>query len=64
MQLTAKQFEEVLESTWKYDAECRYKSAKVGQHLRAVFLVQRWTGLRIGDALALPKATLRGNQRQ
>jgi site-specific recombinase XerD len=60
--LTPEQFEQVLESTRRYDAECRYESARVGQQLRAIFQVQRWTGLRIGDALALPKTALRGNR--
>jgi site-specific recombinase XerD len=60
--LTPKQFEELLAATHKLDSEARYKSAQVGQHLRALFLVQRWTGLRVGDVLALPKAALQGNR--
>jgi site-specific recombinase XerD len=62
MPLTAKQFELVLESTRKYDAECRYNAAKVGEQLRAIFLIQRWTGLRISDALVLPKPALVDNR--
>ena len=53
--LTPKQFEELLAATRKLDADARYKSAQVGEHLRALFQVQR-TGLRVGDVLALPKS--------
>ena len=60
--LTPAQFEELLSATYKMDTEARYKAARVGQHLRAIFLVQRWTGLRVGDVLALPKAALQGNR--
>jgi integrase/recombinase XerD len=61
--LTAAQFDELLAATHKMGADSRYQSSKVGQeHLRAVFLVQRWTGLRIGDVLSLPKSALRGNR--
>jgi len=60
--LTPVQFEELLAATYKVDADARYKSAQVGQHLRALFLIQRWTGLRVGDVLSLPKSALRGNR--
>jgi site-specific recombinase XerD len=59
--LTAAQFEELLAATHKLDADARYQSAKVGQHLRAVFRVQRQIGLRVGDVLAVPKSALLGN---
>jgi site-specific recombinase XerD len=60
--LTRKQFDELLAATHKLDADARYKSAKVGEHLRALFQVQRWTGLRVGDVLSLPKSALQGNR--
>ena len=60
--LTPTQFEELLSATHKLDASARYKSAKIGQPLRALFLVQRWTGLRVGDVLALPKSALQDNR--
>ena len=60
--LTPEQFEELLAATFKYDADAPKESAKVGQYLRAIFLVQRWTGLRVGDVLMLPKAALQGNR--
>ncbi len=61
MPLTPEQFEELLKATEKMDVESRYNSAKIGQQLRAIFLVQRWTGLRIGDVVKLPKSSLKGN---
>jgi site-specific recombinase XerD len=60
--LTPAQFVELLKATHDLDAHAVYRSARVGQHLRALFLVQRWTGLRVGDVLALPKAALQGNR--
>jgi site-specific recombinase XerD len=60
--LNPKQFDELLDATYKMDDEAKYNSAKVGQHLRALFLVQRWTGLRVGDVLILPRAALQGNR--
>jgi integrase/recombinase XerD len=61
--LTPAQFEELLSSTHALAASSRYESTKVaGAHLRAVFLVQRWTGLRVGDVLSLPKSALQGNR--
>jgi integrase len=62
MPLTPIQFEELLAATEKLDTEMRYKQAKVGKHLRAVFLVQRWTGLRIGDALQIRRSALAGSR--
>jgi site-specific recombinase XerD len=56
------QFEDSLDATHKLDADARYQCAKVGQHLRALFQVQRWTGLSVGDVLALPKSALQGNR--
>ncbi|MGA2633836.1 MAG: hypothetical protein ABSF16_06340 [Terracidiphilus sp.] len=60
--LTPKQFEELLAATHKLDADARYQSAKVGRYLQAIFQVQRWTGLRVGDVLSLPKSALQGNR--
>ena len=60
--LTPKQFDQLLAATYKLDKAARKESARVGQFLRAIFLVQRWTGLRIGDVLILPKAMLQGNK--
>ncbi len=61
--LTPKQFEDLLSATRDLAASSRYESTKVvDAHLRAVFLVQRWTGLRVGDVLSLPKSALEGNR--
>jgi hypothetical protein len=60
--LTPDQFIQLLAATYKVDEEARNKLGKVGQWLRAIFLVQRWTGLRIGDVLSCPKSSLRGNR--
>jgi len=60
--LTRTQFDELLVATQTLDANARYKSGRIGEHLRAIFLVQRWTGLRIGDVVTLPKSALRGNR--
>jgi len=62
MPLDAKQFEELIAATHKLNAEMRYNAAKVGQHLRAICLVQRWTGFRIGDAVQLRKSAINGNR--
>jgi hypothetical protein len=35
--LTPKQFDELLAATYRLDASARYKSAQIGQHLRALF---------------------------
>jgi site-specific recombinase XerD len=61
MPLTPEQFEELLKATEMIDKESRYNAQKIGAQLRAIFLVQRWTGLRIGDVVKLPKSALRGN---
>jgi len=60
--LTPAQFEEVLAATYKYDAGHKQEGARNGQHLRAIFLVQRWTGLRLGDTIQLAKSALQGNR--
>jgi site-specific recombinase XerD len=60
--LTPKQFDQLLAATYKFDKDSHKAAARVGQHLRAIFLVQRWTGLRVGDVLMLPKAALKANR--
>ncbi len=60
--LTPNQFGQLIATTYKFDEQARYKSGKIGQWLRAIFLVQRWTGLRIGDVLYCPKSALTGNR--
>ena len=57
--LSPKQFEELLAACDAYDAN---ESRKIGKELRALFLVMRWSGLRIGDALMLHRFALSGNR--
>jgi integrase/recombinase XerD len=60
--LTPVQYEELLEATKQYDAGQRRECDRNGRELRAIFMVQRWSGLRIGDAAALPRRALAGNR--
>jgi integrase/recombinase XerD len=60
--LTSAQFDDLLAATCRLDAQGRTEWERIGQHLRAIFLVQRWTGLRVGDVLILPKTALRGSR--
>ncbi|HEY0263632.1 MAG TPA: site-specific integrase [Granulicella sp.] len=52
--LTRLQFDELLEAAAKVE--------DIGRHLVAIFLVQRWTGLRIGDVVCASKTALVGNR--
>ena len=59
--LTPEQFEELLQATYVYDESCRRECDRFGAELRALFLMQRWVGLRVIDALLLPhKALVKG----
>lgn len=60
--LTPQQFREVLQATYKYDANRRVEKDRFGADLRAIFLVQRWTGVRLVDALMLTRSGIRGNR--
>jgi integrase len=59
--LTPAQFEELLAATEQYDAIQRREIDKFGRQLKTIFLVMRWTGLRVQDVLKLPRSALRGN---
>lgn len=61
MPLTAEQFEELIAATYTYDEAHRVEGG-FGIDLRAIFLVQRWTGLRLSDVLMLPRSGIRGNR--
>ena len=59
--LTAEQFEQVLAATYKLDSD-RNRVLNVpeyGRDLRAIFLLQRWTGIRIIDALMLKRTAIK-----
>jgi site-specific recombinase XerD len=62
MPLTPAQFEQLIEATHRYDAGRRRTMDKFGVDLRATFLVQRWTGLRLVDVLMLPRSGVQGNR--
>jgi integrase/recombinase XerD len=54
------QFAEILAATYKLDAD-RYKLRDVpeyGRDLRAIFMLMRWTGIRIIDALMLKRTAV------
>jgi integrase len=60
--LTPGQFEELLAATAMYDADQTRDQDKWGKELRVLFLVMRWSGLRIADVLLLPRSALVGNR--
>jgi site-specific recombinase XerD len=60
--LTAAQFDELIAATYKYDDGRRVDKDRFGVDPRALFLTQRWTGLRISDVLMLPRSSVRGNR--
>jgi integrase len=62
--LNSEQFRELLQATYKYDADRRVEKDRFGAELRAIFLVQRWTGVRLGDALMLTRSGVRENRLQ
>jgi integrase/recombinase XerD len=54
-------YEQVLEATYKYDADMR-PDDQYGQELRALMELMRWSGLRISDALMVAKSRIVGNR--
>lgn len=60
--LTPQQFETLIAATERFDSLQRRDCDKYGCELKALFLLMRWSGLRICDALALPKYALQGNR--
>jgi integrase len=61
--LTPPQFQELLAAIPKYtDAQPdNFTVREFGPEFRALFLLQRWTGMRILDCLMLPRTALTGN---
>jgi site-specific recombinase XerD len=62
MPLTQQQFAQLLSATDLHDLDQRYKHGKVGNELRTLFLIMRWTGLHITDVLMLPRTSIQGNR--
>jgi integrase len=60
--LTAEQFEALIAATYKYDEDRRVDKDRFGVDLRAVFHVQRWTGVRLSDALMLPRSAVKAGR--
>jgi integrase/recombinase XerD len=57
-----KQFETVISATYEYDA-ARYTlrdTPEYGRDLRAIFILMRWTGIRLIDALMLKRSAVKG----
>ena len=61
MPLTLAQFDELIAAAEKYDRYRLRPMDRFDAELKAIFLVQRWTGLRVLDVLALPRKALVGN---
>lgn len=59
--LTCIQFRELLNTIPDFIAIAKGQYKEFGKELKALFLLQRHTGLRIQDALMLPRAGIEGN---
>jgi hypothetical protein len=59
--LTPVQFNELLASIEIYVAVAKGQFREFAKELKALFLLQRYTGLRIQDALMLPRTGVQGN---
>jgi integrase len=59
MPLTPEQFEQVIAATYRLDENRSAETPEYGRDLRAIFLLQRWTGMRIIDALMLRRSKIR-----
>jgi integrase len=57
--LSDAQFGEILAATYRLDEERQRDVPEYGRDLRAISLLQRWTGLRIIDALTLQHSAIR-----
>ena len=62
--LTQQQFQEVLAAVPLYTAAVRGMASEFKAELTALFLLQRWSGMRINDCLMLPRTGLVGNNVQ
>jgi len=60
--LTPDQFEELIAATHEYDKGRRVDKDRFGVDLRAIFLTQRWTGLRLSDVLLLRRDAVRAGR--
>lgn len=60
--LTADQFQQLLDAIEPYTSSLTTEAGGLAKELRALFLLQRWAGLRILDVLMLPRTALVGNR--
>jgi integrase len=60
--LNREQFNQLLEATERHDAKQTEDFEKYGAALKVIFLVMRWTGLRLIDVLMLRRSALVGNR--
>lgn len=60
--LSQHQFVELLAAIAPFCAAQTHNGHEIAAELNGIFLLQRWTGLRIGDAVSLPRAALVGNR--
>jgi integrase len=60
--LTPAQFDELLAAVDPFVAEVKGEMKEYRLELKALFLLQRWAGLRIQDCLTLPRTGLVGNR--
>lgn len=60
--LSKEQFGQLLAATAKHDAEQTQEFERYGAALEVIFLVMRWTGLRLIDVLMLRRSALVGNR--
>jgi integrase len=58
--LNPEQFTQLIDATDKYDTFVRERrpEERFGAELKAIFQIQRWTGLRILDVLVLPRKAI------
>ena len=62
--LSPPQFQELLAAIPRYTAAKRGMMRGFGAELRALFLLQRWSGMRLLDCLVLPRTALAGDRLQ
>ena len=62
--LSRLQFQDLLAAIPRYTAAKRGMMRGFGAEIRALFLLQRWSGMRLLDCLVLPRAALAGDRLQ
>jgi integrase len=60
--LDKERYDAVIAATYQYDASMKRAEDRRGPEMRAIIELQRWTGLRISDAVTAAKARLVGNR--